>query len=62
MSDDPQSTKDVLFHITTLRLMSPNGEMPKKWHDGFWRVMDEAHAEIVRLRDENRALRQGDRD
>lgn len=50
---------DVLFHITTLRMMSPGKtDMPKRWHEGFWRVMDRAHAEIVRLRAENRALRQ----
>lgn len=54
-----EQPNDVLFQLTSLRMMSPNGEMPKKWHDGFWRVMDAAHAEIKRLRAENRALRTG---
>jgi len=56
-----EQPNDVLFHITTLRMMSPGGTspMPKRWHEGFWRVMDRAHAEIVRLRAENRALRLG---
>lgn len=52
-----EQPSDVLSQITTLRMMSPDGEMPKKWHEGFWRVMDRAHAEITRLRAENRALR-----
>ena len=41
---------DILEKLDTLRQMSPNGPMPKRWHQGFWRAMDEAHAEIVRLR------------
>lgn len=41
---------DVLEKLDTLRQMSPNGPMPERWHQAFWRIMDEAHAEIVRLR------------
>ncbi len=54
-----EQADDVLFHINTLRMMSPGKEMPKRWHEGFWRVMDRAHAEIVKLRAENRMLRLG---
>jgi len=57
-----EQPNDVLFHITTLRMMSAGTEMPKRWHEGFWRVMDRAHAEIVRLRAENRELRLSRRD
>lgn len=54
-----EQPNDVLFHINTLRMMSPGKEMPERWHQGFWRVMDRAYYEIKRLRAENRALRLG---
>jgi hypothetical protein len=49
----------VLSGVTALRMMCPNGEMPKEFRAGFWRLMDDVHAEITRLRAENRALRIG---
>lgn len=58
-SDTLPGEQDVLAGITTLRIMCPNGEMPKEFRAGFWRLMDDVHAEIARLRAENRALRIG---
>lgn len=58
-SDTLPGERDVLSGITTLRIMCPNGEMPKEFRKGFWRLMDDVHAEITRLRAENRALRIG---
>lgn len=58
-SDTLPGERDVLSGIAALRIMCPNGEMPKEFRAGFWRLMDDVHAEITRLRAENRALRIG---
>lgn len=58
-SDTLPGERDVLSAISALQIMCPNGEMPKEFRAGFWRAMDDAYAEIVRLRAENRALRIG---
>ena len=56
-SDTLPGERDVLSAISALQIMCPNGEMPKEFRAGFWRVMDDAYAEIYRLRAENRSLR-----
>ena len=56
-SDIEPGQRDVLTGISALRIMCPNGEMPKEFRAGFWRLMDEVYEEITKLRAENRRLR-----
>ena len=54
-SDTLPGERDVLSGITALRIMCPNGEMPKEVRAGFWKLMDDVHAEITKLRAQLRA-------
>jgi len=55
--DTVPGERDVLSGIAVLRVMCPNGEMPKEFRAGFWRLMDDVNAEVTRLRAENRKCR-----